>query len=243
LGVVTAVKLFPGFLLLYFAARRQWKVLASAALTLAALAGLTAAVIGAEACRSYVGEVLPRVGRLQSRWVNASLPGLWTKVFDPAEDPERVTTLWRSPQMARAGAALSCAVVSAIVLLRARRARTRREKDLAFGLAITGMLLVSPITWDHYFLLLLLPIAVVWRNLPARFSARFAFMGLVVILGMHPRALWSASAPGGLLNGIASPGETLAALSLQCYALLAFFLLTLTVTGWNNSVPVVRATG
>ena len=45
----------------------------------------------------------------------------------------------------------------------ARRARTRDQRDLAFGLAVTAMLLVSPITWDYSLPLLLVPLAVLTR--------------------------------------------------------------------------------
>jgi hypothetical protein len=229
LGAATAVKLFPGFLLLYFAVRRQGKVLVSAALTTAALTGLTAAVLGVEAYRGYVEEALPRMEAIRGEWSNASLPGLWTKLFDPATGRTRVTPLRRSPALARTATALSGAIVLIVVAVRARRARTRTEQDWAFGLAVTGMLLVSPVTWDHYFLLLLLPVALLWLGLPSSNLARATLLGVVGVLCMHPGLLWDAWIPGGPRKGTAGPVQTLLVLSPQCYALLALFVLLLMV--------------
>src|SRR5207248_92179 len=198
--------------------RRQWKALVSAALTAAALTGLTAAVLGAEAYRSYVEEVLPLLETVRSGWTNASLPGLWTKLFDPATGQTRVAPLLRSPALARTGTVLSGAVVLIIVAARVRRARTRAEEDLAFGLTVTGMLLVSPVTWDHYFLLLILPVAMLWLGLPSSNLVRAVLVGVIGVLCMHPGLLWDAWIPGGPWEGMAGPLQTLLVLSPQCYA-------------------------
>jgi len=190
---------------------------------------LTAAVLGVEAYRGYVEEALPRMEAIRGEWSNASLPGLWTKLFDPATGRTRVTPLWRSPALARTGTALSGAIVLIVVAARAWRARTRTEQDLAFGLAVTGMLLVSPVTWDHYFLLLILPVAMLWLGLPSSNLARAALLGVIGVLCMHPGLLWDAWIPGGPRKGMAGPVQTLFVLSPQCYALLALFVLLLTV--------------
>src|SRR5207253_829995 len=97
LGAAAAIKLFPAFLFLYFAARRQWKTLAAGLVNLLVLTALTAAVVGWDTYPHYFRDVLPRVERSQSGWGNASVVGLWRKLFDPATDLERVEPLYRSP--------------------------------------------------------------------------------------------------------------------------------------------------
>jgi len=57
-GIAAAIKLFPGFVFVYFLARRQWRSVAAGVLTLAALGGLTAIMFGLESYRSYLHEVL-----------------------------------------------------------------------------------------------------------------------------------------------------------------------------------------
>src|SRR5262249_20004743 len=53
LGVAVAIKLFPAFLALYFLVQRRWRVLAAAALSFAAIIGVTAAVFGPAVLPSY----------------------------------------------------------------------------------------------------------------------------------------------------------------------------------------------
>ncbi len=227
LGLATAVKLFPGFLFLYFALRRQGKVVAAGTASFLMLTALTAAVMGAGAYRTYVAEALPRNERSHSGWKNASIPGLWKKLFDPATRQEYIDPLLRSPILARVGA-LACCLAIVLLLSRAiLRAQTPEQQDQTFGLALIVMLLVSPIAWDHYFILLLLPLAVMVRTLPPDRWVRFAFAVVVLVLWLDPAFWheWIIPGPYGTRN--AAPWQTLTALSFQCYALLGLFALGL----------------
>src|SRR5262249_28940655 len=114
LGAATAIKLFPGFLFLYFVLQRQWKGVMSGVISLAVFTGLTVSILGWETYQSYCQDVIPGVAVLRSNWINASLPGLWTKLFDPVPK-ERVEPLWRSPVLARLGTWLSCGVVVVVL--------------------------------------------------------------------------------------------------------------------------------
>jgi hypothetical protein len=89
------------------------------------------------------------------------------------------------------------------------------------------MLLVSPVTWDHYFLLLIPPVVMLWLGLPPSTPARAVLMGVTGVLCMHPGLFWDAWIPGGSRQGFAGPIQTLLVLSAQCYALLALFGLLL----------------
>jgi hypothetical protein len=189
LGTAAALKLFPAFLAVYFLARREWKVLKVAAATFAALTLLTAAILGTEAYRTYLGEVLPGSGaRYRAAWFNLSLAGFWAKLFDPQAGDRgmHVTPLLASRPLAHAAFAASAAVVVAVVAQSAARARSRPAADLAFGLALLGMLLVSPITWEHYLLLLPLLLAVLWQRLPPLEGVRWVYGAAVVLLWLPP---------------------------------------------------------
>jgi hypothetical protein len=225
-GTAAAVKLFPGFLFLYFLLRRQGKALATGMLSLVLLSGLTAAVLGQETYASYFRDTLAKVMAFRSSWLNASLPGLWTKLFDPATEREHVTPLWRSAALAQTGAWLSCGLVVLLMVPQVWRARTQAETDRAFALTMIAMLLVSPLTWDHYFLLLLAPLAVIWTQLPATNLARISFLIIGVILWTEPLLLYDLWIPGGQGHRMAFPAQTLSVLSLQCYALLGLLILT-----------------
>jgi len=224
-GAAAAIKLFPAFLFLYFALRRQGKALLAGGLSFLLLTAVTAAVLGPDAYTSYVREVLPKVAVFRSSWINASLPGLWTKLFDPATEHEQVAPLWRSTVFAQAGSLLSCGLIVLLLLPLIRRARTQAERDRVFALSLIAMLLVSPLTWDHYFLLLLVPLAVVWTQLPPANLYRLSFLLVLALLGVEPVFLCNQLIPEGYRRTVASPAQTLSVLSLQCYTLLGLFAL------------------
>jgi hypothetical protein len=225
IGAATAIKLFPGFLFLYFLVRRQWSALIAGALTLAVLSGLTAALLGPEVFTTYVRDIQPRLASFGSSWYNASLVGFWTRLFDPATNEERVEPLWRSAGAARIGILLAWLAVAAVVARAASRARTRTTLDHAFGAGVTGMLLLAPITWDHAFLLLLLPVSMLWVDPPRSELAKVLLMLAVAALWFwqKPACDWVIS--GGAGEGIAHYHHTLTILSYPCYALLVILIL------------------
>lgn len=59
LATAAAIKLFPAFLLLYFAMRRRWDVVISGLIGLATLTGLTALILGGETYVAYVRDAIP----------------------------------------------------------------------------------------------------------------------------------------------------------------------------------------
>jgi hypothetical protein len=225
LGIVMAIKIFPGFLFLYFIIRRRWRTVFAGAVSLLLLTGFTAALFGPEAYRYYFLAVLPRVAKFRGLWANASLVGFWVKLFDPPSEYPRVVPIWHSPAMARTGILVSCSAILAVLAWIVRRSKSLIEKDLAFGLAVTAMLLVSPITWDHYLLLLLAPIAVTWVRLPRSDAARIFFTAILIAFWSWPLQIDNLIIPGGVSTGLARPVHTLTILSYQCYALLALFAL------------------
>jgi len=225
LGAATAIKLFPGFLFLYFLARRQWTAVMAGALAFGMLTGLTAALLGPEVYRVYFQELLPKLAPVRSSWYNASLVGFWTRLFDPATAEVHVLPLWRSGMALRVAVLLSGLAVIITVARVVRSAKTRTALDTTFGFAVTGMLLVSPMTWDHSLLLLLLPISILLHDPPPSEVAKALLavsVGAIWFLGQ--RLVCDRLIPGGLLAGFASPAHTLTVLAYPCYALAALFV-------------------
>jgi hypothetical protein len=226
LGVATAIKLFPGFLFLYCLLRGRWTAVIAGALAFVMLTVLTAALLGPETYRVYFQDILPNLAPVRSSWYNASLLSFWTKLFDPATAEEHVLPLWRSGMALRLGSLLSVFAVTATVAWVVRSAKAQAARDQALGLAVTGMLLVAPITWDHSLLLLLIPISVLMHD-PPRSEVAKALLVISVaalwLLGQRLICAWFI--PGGLLEGFASPAHTLTVLSYPCYALATLFVI------------------
>ena len=62
-----------------------------------------------------------------------------------------IQSLLQSPLLALLGMSITLLAVTAILALKARRLRLAEDWDLLYALTMLGMLLVSPITWDHYY--------------------------------------------------------------------------------------------
>jgi alpha-1,2-mannosyltransferase len=160
LGTAAAIKLFPGYLAVYYLARKQYKVLAAALISFLSWTALTLMILGKESFDDYVHLVMPGLGAFRSYAYNLSLAGFWHKLFDPVGEANGIRPLSYCPDLARVGTLLSDLTVTALVMFTAYRARDSSERDLAFSAAVTAMLLVSPITWDVSLPLLLVPLMV-----------------------------------------------------------------------------------
>jgi hypothetical protein len=233
LGVATAIKLFPAFLFLYFLVARRWRVIATGAITIAALTILTALVFGPEIYLTYFHDARPHVTLYRGAWYNLSLPSVWAKLFDPGKQFSGVLIqpLVESPFLAVVGAAASVIIVLAVLVWVVSRSRSQTDFDEAFSLTLIGMLLVLPITWEHYGMLLVLPIFVLWPRV-ARFKlARLGFIAALSILWLtryrvvsHVMILMGAENHPGM-GWISTPWNSVTALSVSTYALLTLFVL------------------
>lgn len=225
LGVATAVKLYPGFFFVFFLLQRRWRILAWGVASFACCTLLTAALLGFDVFTIYVRDALPQVEHCRSGWTNSSLIGFWTKLFDPHTVEEKVEPLLRSPRLAQAGKMLSVLCVISVLAWMTVKARAGRERDLAFSVALAAMLLLSPITWDHYFLILLLPICLLWFDEPGSLVWTLLVLADFTILWLNPDQIHELAIPGGRQSGSADARTTLLVLSLPFYALLGLFTL------------------
>jgi hypothetical protein len=230
LGAAAAIKLFPAFLFVYFLLRRRWQALGAAVVSLLVLTGLTLAVEGWDAYRTYVTQVLPSLTRFRSSWQNVSVLGFWSRLFDPQLVGEmQILPLARLPWLVWPATALCIGLIVALLAPVVWRARSRDEGDGAFALATTAMLLASPITWVDYFLLLLLPVVWLWLRLAGGWP-RWMLVAVLVPLWTGPDVIYyvclglNSEKLANLFEGrTATPGQALTMLSVQFYALLALF--------------------
>jgi Glycosyltransferase family 87 len=228
LGTAAAIKLFPAYLAVYYAARGRSRSLVAAALSFLALTCATAVVLGLDAYHDYVQVVLPAQSQFRSLGYNYAVAGLWHRLFDPIGERGWMTPLWPRPALARWGTLLSDLGITAVVAIFAHRARTRAKRDLAFASTVSAMLLVSPVTWDTSLPLLLVPIAVIARS-SAMSRWRFMPAALVLIVAVvwSPQQMLTKLALAGRTVHVASWAFMLGAPSLKFYALLAIFILGL----------------
>jgi hypothetical protein len=154
-------------------------------------------------------------------------------------------TVQRTPIVADRTIALVGAGISALGLTGWLWRGIRRggwDRDAGYAAATVVMLLVSPITWDHYFLLLAQPAAVLWSRLPAgrpRFALAVALATLAVSLyqlvpvAMHLVGVEKDPTTGAFAS---PPYLTATILSVHTYALLTILVLLNWVRAPNRSV-------
>lgn len=224
LGAATAVKLFPGFLLFYYLLRGRWKVVAAGLAMIAVLTGLTLSVFGVDAYRSYLFVVLPEIQWFRVGWENNSLWGFWSRLFDPApehiRDRSLTEPLFYSPTLATTLSLVSSAAIAGALAWSVRRDAGGQKSDLTFALAVVAMLLISPISWAHYLLLLLVPLGVVWTELSASRFERAIFLLVAATFWLGYPLVWTVL---GIQGRTADWIDSLGVLSYEFYALLTFF--------------------
>lgn len=235
LGIAVSIKLFPGLLALTFLRRRYLGGVLSLGVTLALLVWAAAHKFGYETFEIYSQYLAPEATEFCYANMNASVVGFWYRLFiKPLHGP--VTSnipLANWPYVAYLGTFVSVIIILAvcfITLMRLWQAAGRESDDIFFALVMTAMLLVSPITWDHYLILLSLPLAIVWCELTRRgmrcWGLAMIFLGL-----MFPTSLvdWFWYAQVRSRNAIEPipwvlrPFESVFIFSVPTYAMVGLF--------------------
>lgn len=179
-GLAAGLKLFPAFVLLYFLVSGRWKGLLAGILTAVAVNGIAAGVFGVGAFQDYVQNVVPAVReRWEATWPNTSLNGLWIRVANP---PEQQTGpgAFRSPLLAKAGFGACGLLIAAGTAWAAWRSRKEGDPDIGWAVAVAALPLVSPMAWQHYYALHVVPLAV----LAARLHGWRRYVGWVAVGGI-----------------------------------------------------------
>ncbi|MCS6865950.1 MAG: glycosyltransferase family 87 protein [Gemmataceae bacterium] len=230
-GIAAGLKLYPAFLLAYFFCTRRWRGLATGVATFLAVNGLALAVFGIATFRTYIDVVVPSLQKYQTSGWNISITAFWLRIFDP-HPAQKIITWSTQPEAARLLIWLSRLVITAVVVWVAWRSYSVATRDRAFATAIVGMLLVSPITWSHYFILLLLPAALLWLRWPSG-SLRI-LLWLVLIPLWMPDYFFVALAVGpsqaqamvNMQHDPIKPVVNITFFAVLTYALVALFVLT-----------------
>ena len=197
---------FPGLLLVHYAFRRNWKVVIAGVSTLIVLMAGTAAIMSLETVQDYFTRVIPAVESFRGAWRNVSVHGFWWKIFEPGLGAPDV--IQASPELARvqidpplrsAAIASATSLISVVIILIVwarliARGPGRHSEDLTFGATLVVMLLVSPVAWLHYLVLLLPVFVITWSQLSSSRSERYAWL-LLLLLVLGP--IWDLVNPAG----------------------------------------------
>jgi len=179
LGLATVLKTYPAVLLAVFAARRRYAVVAAAAATWAALAGLSLAVLPVELWRQWLGEVAPSASYAATPFAllppgypsNQGLNGFFARLF--ADGHGAATATW-----------LGSAVVAAATAWALWQRRTLDAAAFvpyAVALALAAIVLAAPLSWLHHHVFLLPALLHLLSVAAARWQRALALALLVVL--------------------------------------------------------------
>jgi hypothetical protein len=226
LGLAVGIRLTPALLFAFYLLRRRWAIVLWGTISLVTITGVTAVVVGMASYLDYVKDVLPLSSRYTPMRLNASLSGLWSKWFD-AGTLSQVTVeqiippVIQVPLLGQAGFLISALAVLFTLTHITGRIRSGEDIDAATGAWLTAILLLSPTTWDHNFLVLAIPLWVQSARVAAHRRQRLAFIALIAILWANPTPLWLAVEPLRATN----PLIPRLVVSLQAFALIGVFWL------------------
>jgi alpha-1,2-mannosyltransferase len=186
-GAATALKVFPGLLILYFAARRHWSAFVSAVTTTAVLTLLPAMFYGWSAFEQ-LARTFWRLG--SSGWPvrgnNQSLVAAFDRWLG-ASDATGVHTMADSPIAFGLFVIVAALLVAAAFpLVQASRNDPTVPHELA---AITTLgVLLSPVAWDHYWVLMFPAFLIVYHS-QGPMARRAFWVAALLATGLSPLTL------------------------------------------------------
>lgn len=159
-AIAAACKVFPLLLLVFFVQRRDWRALASAAVTGLSAVAVSIAVFGIDANRTWLQEIFPWVmhgAGLGTYQNTASISGVLHCLF--LSEPQWNPHPWHdSPAIyALLAPCLQMLVLAPAVLLIRRRDASKRRILLEWSALLTAALAVSTIPASYNFVLMIFP--------------------------------------------------------------------------------------
>jgi hypothetical protein len=158
LGIVLSLKIFTGLLIPVFMIQRRWKLLAwylgtFIALNLAALFSM-----GLDDHIEYL-KTISSIDWYSATW-NTSFMGFFTRIFGGSTSPPLIPF----PNIGLLITMLFSTITVITIIWFSTKTKFEYPKnlDLIFSLTIVGMLLVSPLGWIYYYVMLIIPLLVCW---------------------------------------------------------------------------------
>ncbi len=180
-GLATAIKLFPALVGILLLLRRKWCALAWMVSLVIITLLLSVQLVGMTDVFRYFLILSPEnVARYATFPVNVSLTGLISRFF--------VAGRWVRPWLVSPRLAKVIIFSSSLLLLADWGWQTwylppgRHGDDLAFAYVLLAMLLLSPITWQHVFPLLLLPLGILIRAGQRASQWRYWWLMLLIFI-------------------------------------------------------------
>ena len=182
LGAATMLKIYPALLLGYVLLRGRWRVLGGAAGCMLLLLAAQMAV-NPQHWAAYFGQVAPANA---ATWMpnarNASLASISMRLFVGSDT---VRPFFAMPQLELPLRSVLYGAAGGLFGLLLWR-RRGQPADLAgeYSLALSAIALLSPLSWDHSMIFLLMPFGYIWQQARARPARPWALRLALVALAL-----------------------------------------------------------
>ena len=165
LGIATLTKVAPALMLLYLLFQRKRRAIACAIGVCAVVGAGTASWLSPH-LQSYLNGTLPSFSFPEPHPVNQSLNGFFSRLFT---DSIFFVPLYDSHVLSRVTTLLATFIVLGVVLKQLwslRNADLSAGRDTIFGMLICAMVIIAPLAWESFYLVLLFPLITMGRRWP-----------------------------------------------------------------------------
>lgn len=189
LALAAAVKITPGFLLVYWLFTRRYKAALSFTGTFALLTALTPVLLGTGLMHAYGQSLAQNANVLLLAFNNQSLAAWWMGLHQPKKELMRWNMYHLPAGMRVLSGLLSLASAGVGGWIDRRAARDSEPVDSPFGaiFAMIGATLFAPIAWTHYFILLVIPVMFFLQAArQTKAKGWIACILLILVLNLYP---------------------------------------------------------
>lgn len=189
LGIATMIKLVPVVLLAYFLWKRKYALSLAVIGTLVVIGALGLLIVGVGPHQTYIASVLPSLAGPRPNPGNQSLGGFFSLLLIENAYSDQLAhnpALWKVLTVAS-----SSLFILTVVFLCWKKKRGAVAVDLEFALVVATLPLIANIAWVDFFVILLIPYAVLLKYLSQRkgISYLVALASSSVLLVSSPRLL------------------------------------------------------
>ena len=164
LGIITFMKISPFLLIIYFLARKRMKIVFSSILTILVLGTISLLIYGIPLHLSYFNTMREISGFDLVAWNNQSISAFLLR-FLTSEDVLK----WHPITLAFPLNLFKYTIIFGLLIIFLQQLKLYPPQfPLEYSAVITLILLLPPISWDHYFLFLLIPLVLIVDHLLER---------------------------------------------------------------------------
>jgi hypothetical protein len=247
IGLSVAIKIITWPLIIFFALKKDWKTFFSSVITIICLNLVPLAILGLNPMMEYYLKISMQVSGVYHGFLkNYSLWSIGYRLFDGSgavgKDLISAPPLVNLPSLApwvSAGLAIAFLIVGLIMALRVT------DMEIAFSIIICVIVLVSPITWDHYYVMLIISLVVLLHNLsdqsfPTWPTVIFIVLALMLFL-FNDRIAEIIFALNGGIELLQAKGNQITFASSLLEILPMVEVVILTILLWSSGISAQKA--